>query len=156
MDFTVRKALVSDIDVLVQCHKRFMEHHINIDKRFLLRQGVEKNWKKQILDSLNDPFTLILVAEVDSIIAGCSYTIIKNGAKDFGPEKIGYLCDVFVEPDYRRQGIAHQFLSAAQKWLQENEINTIEASWSVHCVEAQNCWRSLGFIPLSTSGRLEF
>jgi GNAT superfamily N-acetyltransferase len=156
MDFVIRKAAETDIEALVRCHKSFMEHHINIDKRFALRTGAEEKWEEQITNSLKDPNTLVLVAESDSYIAGCAYTIIKEGAMDFGPRKIGYLCDVFVEPDYRRQGITRQFLLTTQKWLQERGINTIEASWAVYCVEAQKTWRALGFIPLSISGQMDF
>lgn len=156
MDFAIRNATEADLEALVQCHKSFMDHHINVDKRFTLRPGVEENWKEQIMVSLNNPGTLILVAEVDSKIAGCAYIMIKEGAMDFGSEKIGYLCDVFVEPDCRRQGITREFLATSCKWLQERGINTVEVNWSVHCVEAQNTWRALGFIPLSISGRMDF
>lgn len=156
MDFVIRKAAEADIEALVRCHRRFMEHHMNVDKRFTLREGAELKWEAQIKNFLNDPDTLTLVAESDTFIAGCAYTIIKRGAADFGSVMIGYLCDVYVELDYRRQGIARQFLLASQKWLLERGINTIEASWSVHCVEAQNTWRALGFVPLSISGRIEF
>lgn len=156
MDFIIRKAAESDIEALVRCHKSFMEHHINVDERFTLRSGADKKWEEQILNSLKDTDTLILVAESDSIIAGCAYTIVKKGAEDFGSEKIGYMCDIYVEPDFRRQGIARQFLETAKKWLKERDINTIELSWAVRCVEAQNTWRALGFIPLSISGQMEF
>lgn len=156
MDYIVREAADDDIEALIRCHKNFMEHHINIDKRFTLRDGVEENWKEQILNSIQDPETLVLVAESEKIIAGCSYTIIKKGAADFGPEKIGYFCDAYVEPDFRRQGIARQFILTSEKWLQGKGINTIELCWSVHCVEAQNTWRALGFAPLSITGRIEF
>ena len=156
MDFVIRKAAETDIEALVRCHKDFMEHHINVDKRFTLRTAAEEKWEEQITNSMKDPNTLVLIAESDSYIAGCAYAIIKEGAMDFGPRKIGYLCDVFVEPDYRRQGITRQFLLTTQKWLQERGINTIEASWAVYCVEAQKTWRSLGFIPLSISGQMDF
>jgi GNAT superfamily N-acetyltransferase len=105
---------------------------------------------------LSDPETLVLVAEGNSKIIGCAYTIIKPGALDFGPEKIGYLCDVFVETDFRRLGITRRFLSSTQNWLRAREIFTIEASWSVHSEEAKNTWPALGFVPISISGQMKF
>ena len=133
-----------------------MEHHINVDKRFTLRFGAEEQWHKQVSEAVESKDTLVLVAETKETIVGCAYIIIKSGAMDFGPEKIGYLCDVFVEPDYRRQGIARRFLTNAKSWLQEKGIHTIEASWSVHSEEAKNTWPLLGFQPISTIGQLDF
>jgi GNAT superfamily N-acetyltransferase len=156
MNVVIREALDSDIEALIRCHKRFMEHHIAGDQRFTLRPGAEEKWNKQIADTIGNWDTLVLVAEVNAIMVGCAYTLIKSGGMDFGPEKIGYLCDVFVEPGYRRLGIARRFLSSAVIWLREKGIHTIEASWSVHSAEARNAWPSLGFVPISVSGQMEF
>lgn len=156
METIIREAVIDDIEALIRCHNRFMEHHITRDKRFTLRAGSKEKWDGQISDSVKDPDTLVLVAENKTIVVGCAYAIIKSGALDFGPEKIGYLCDVYVDPDYRREGIAKRFLTTVLNWLKERGITTIEASWSVHSTEAQKTWPSLGFIPISISGQLEF
>ena len=105
MQILIREACNNDIKTLVQCHSQFMEHHINVDKRFTLRFGAEEQWHKQVSEAVESKDTLVLVAETKKTIVGCAYIIIKSGAMDFGPEKIGYLCDVFVEPDYRRANL---------------------------------------------------
>jgi GNAT superfamily N-acetyltransferase len=156
MEIFIREALDSDIQSLVICHKKIMEHHINSDTRFTLREGVEQKWYEQISDAVNNPDNLVLVTEYNSLLIGCSYTNIKKGASDFGTQQIGYLFDVFVEPRYRRKGIAGMFLSYSKKWLLERDIHMIETSWSVHSEEALNTWPSLGFVPISISGQLEF
>jgi GNAT superfamily N-acetyltransferase len=156
MMIKIRKANISDVESLFRCHDYFMEHHIKRDKRFTLKTGAKEKWIDQITESVKDPCTLVLAAENQSVIVGCAYVIIRKGAIDFGPEKIGYLCDVYVGPDFRRQGIARRFLLFAQEWLRENGINTIEASWSPNSTEAAHTWSALGFIPLSVSGQLKF
>jgi GNAT superfamily N-acetyltransferase len=156
MTVKIREAVTGDIDPLIRCLSRFMEHHIAVDKRFTLKEGVKEKWGEQIFEWVIDPDILVLVAEDKTNIIGCAHTIIKRGALDFGPDRIGYLCDVYVDPDYRRQGIARRFLLTAQKWLKEKGINVIEASWSVYCDEAQNTWPKLGFEPMSISGQLKF
>ena len=42
MEILIREAVKTDIEMLVQCHGKFMEHHINVDKHFALRPGAEK------------------------------------------------------------------------------------------------------------------
>ena len=156
MEILIREASNNDIEALVRCHSRFMEHHINVDKRFKLRTGAEEKWPEQIVEAVESKDTLVLIAETDKAIVGCAYIIIKTGASDFGPEKIGYLCDVFVGSAYRRQGIAKRFLSRSIKWLKEKDIHVIEASWSVYSAEAKSTWPLLGFEPISISGQMEF
>jgi GNAT superfamily N-acetyltransferase len=156
MDIIICEALINDVDALIKCHSRFMEHHINVDERFNLRSGAEEKWHEQISQAVKNPDILVLVATANSVVVGSAYTLIKAGALDFGPEKIGYLCDVYVEPEFRRKGIARRFLSSALNWLLVKGIHLLETSWSVHSVEAQSTWPSLGFVPISISSQMEF
>lgn len=156
MEYEIKEAVSGDLEALILCHSRFMQHHISIDRRFALKSGAEDKWGKQISEAIGHPDTLVLVAKKGSAVVGCAYTIIKSGSADFGPDKIGYLCDVYVEPEHRRKGVARRFLSAAKTWLQGKGIHIIEASWSVKSTEAVNTWPSLGFKPLSVSGQLGF
>ena len=48
MEILIREAVKTDIEMLVQCHGKFMEHHINVDKHFALRPGAEKKWFGQM------------------------------------------------------------------------------------------------------------
>lgn len=156
MDIAIREAVPGDIDALKTFHDLFMEHHARCDDRFALRSGEPDRWRERICAAVEDAETLVLVAEESGQYVGCAYTLIKPGGPDFGPEKIGYLCDVFVVPEYRRHGLARRFLSLSQDWLRRRGIHTIEASWAVGCLEARGTWPGLGFVPMSVSGRLEF
>lgn len=155
MDVVIREAKDDDLQALIECHSFFMEHHIANDIRFTLRVGASDKWEDQIISAIKDPDTYVLVAQQKSKVIGCAYVIIKLGASDFGSEKIGYICDVYVEKNYRRMGIAKRFLSKAINWLKQREIDTIEASWSVHSEEAKKTWPSLGFVPISINGQLK-
>ena len=155
MDIVIREAKCDDLEALINCHSLFMEHHVANDLRFTLRPGASDKWEEQIISAIKDQDTIVLVAQQKLKIVGCAYVIIKSGASDFGPEKIGYICDVYVDKSYRRSGIAKRFLSRAKDWLKQREINTIEASWSVHSEEAKQTWPALGFAPISISGQLK-
>ena len=153
MEVTIQPAIKSVLENLVIFHDLFMKHHITCDERFTLRIGARDNWKSIITTALNDPDTLILVAVAGKRPVGCAFTLIKPGAMDFGDERIGYLCDVYVEPEFRRHGIARRFLESSEDWLQTKGIRTLEACWAVSCREAAGTWPGLGFEPLSVTGR---
>jgi hypothetical protein len=46
MDIIVREAVQGDLEALVLCHSRFMEHHISVDKRFTLRSNARDKWEE--------------------------------------------------------------------------------------------------------------
>ena len=153
MEVTIQPAIASDLENLVIFHDLFMKHHIACDERFTLRSGAEENWESIITTALDDPETLVLIAVAGKRPVGCAFTLIKPGAMDFGDERIGYLCDVYVEPEFRRHGIARRFLESSEDWLRTIGIRTLEASWAVSCREAAGTWLELGFEPLSVTGR---
>ncbi len=156
MDIGIREAAAGDLGDLVRLHGLFMDHHRDCDERFVLRPGVEQGWAGRISGAVEDPDSLVLVATAEGGVVGCAYTLIKSGDADFGPERIGFLCDVYVEPPLRRRGVARRFLAESRNWLYERGIRTIEAGWAVRADEAGSTWPGLGFVPLSSTGRLEF
>ena len=155
-EITIREAVAGDVDALVRLHALFMDHHADRDPRFKVRPGASGAWRERLAAAVDDPETLVPVAVVGSDCVGCAFTLIRPGAMDFGPERIGYLCDVFVEPEFRRRGLARRFLDLSVDWLRERDIHTVEASWAIGSREARSTWPRLGFVPMSTSGRLEF
>jgi len=156
MDIVIREAVADDLEPLIRLHDLFMAHHAARDDRFALRPGAPDAWYERIAAAVADPDVLVLLAEADHAPVGCAYTLIRPGALDFGPVRIGYLCDVFVAPACRRRGIARRFLASTRTWLLGRGIQTIEASWAVASDEARLTWPDLGFVPLSVSGRLDF
>jgi len=151
----IREAVTEDLQALVLMHGLFMEHHVACDERFAVRPGVRETWPGRISAAMDNPEALVLVAAAGSRIVGCAYTFLRPGALDYGPEKVGFLCSVFVDPGSRRQGIARGFLSSSEEWLREKGIRTLEVSWAVRSEEARSTWTSLGIEPVAVSGRME-
>ncbi|MBU1071627.1 GNAT family N-acetyltransferase [bacterium] len=153
MEIRIRSATEADLDTLVEFHRLFMAHHATGDARFALRPGAADGWRAEIARALADPDVLALVAEAAGEPVGCAFTLLKPGARDFGDERIGYLCDVYVVPAWRRSGVARKLLARTENWLQDRGIGTLEASWALGSREAADSWPALGFAPLSVTGR---
>ena len=156
MEILIRSAVMGDLDDLLRRRAEFMSHHIARDARFTLRPGAEDAWPEQIRRAIDDPDSLVSAAIAGPDLVGCAYTLIRPGAMDYGSERIGYLCDVFVDPDHRRSGLARRFLEVSVDWLRERGIGTIETTWAICSQEACSTWPGLGFVPISTCGRIEF
>ena len=67
MTIAIREAAIRDIEALVRCHARFMDHHIAGDRRFSLKAGAEDKWSEQISEAVKNPEILVLVANDDRV-----------------------------------------------------------------------------------------
>ncbi len=155
MGIVIRTARPSDLGSLVRLHGLFMEHHARCDARFSPHPDFLEAWKDKITKALEDPDVLVLVAVTGERIVGCAFLLIRPGADDYGEARVGYLCDVYVERDARRNGVTRGFLQEALAWLRSRNIRTLQLSWGVNCPEAAATWPALGFEPLSVTAVLD-
>ncbi|NMB13024.1 MAG: GNAT family N-acetyltransferase [Firmicutes bacterium] len=97
----------------------------------LPREGIswEQFLKKTILDQNFDPEGAI-VAEADGRIVGFAYSILRRipmQGIDLEPER-GWLTAIFVDPDYRRRGIASAMLDQIVAFLARNGRRVLSVS----------------------------
>lgn len=57
----------------------------------------------------------------------------------------GYLADMYVLPDYRRQGIGSRLFDSAHKWFRENGVGKVELNVLAQNSVGRNFWKSKGF-----------
>jgi ribosomal protein S18 acetylase RimI-like enzyme len=63
------------------------------------------------------------------------------------PRSTGFIDDIFVEPDFRRQGVATQLLQGALKWFVQQGVSQVEAAiWSSNQA-SQDFFCKFGFAP---------
>lgn len=86
------------------------------------------------------------VAEVDGRIVGCATGFLLDGyPREFvARPNTGYIVGVYVEPQFRRRGIARELTSAAIEWLRATGCTTIR----LRTTDAgRGVYESLGFAP---------
>jgi aminoglycoside 6'-N-acetyltransferase I len=57
----------------------------------------------------------------------------------------GYLEGIYVEPNYRKQGVAQQLLALGEKWLAENGCNQIGSDTWLDNTDSQTFHQKMGF-----------
>lgn len=57
----------------------------------------------------------------------------------------GYLADMYVLPEYRRQGIGSKLFDLAQRWFSENGITHVELNVLAKNLPGRSFWKSKGF-----------
>ncbi len=108
------------------------QYDSSIDKSFVVK-GFYKN-------VIQDDRNILLVFEEDNIIKGYIYL------KPHVEQKDSYVVDaLYVEEEYRNQGIAKSLFNEAKKILKEWNINHLYIDVISKNTKAYNLYKSIGF-----------
>ena len=109
-----RKAGKSDIDELVRLRSIFLEEY-DRENHLNNKENVDKEVEKYLQKFMDTEIFTGFVAEKDDKIVGTSaiafYDILPAALYMNG--KLGYISNVFVFPEYRKQGIAKKLFELA-------------------------------------------
>lgn len=116
MTVEVRRAVPEDGPALFLAWARLREHHAALDSRVILAPVPEDEFQAALAGILARGASAAFVAVEDGRLAGFISGAIEANQPDRLPERhatVGYL---FVEPAFRRRGIARQLFHAFARW----------------------------------------
>lgn len=102
---TIRKAEIQDLPVLAQLSCKLWPHH-TVDE-MLTEYGVG-------IENRDDAFFLAYAEETAIGFAQCG--LRHDYVEGTSSSPIGYLEGIYVEDEYREQGVARALLSACESW----------------------------------------
>ena len=143
-----RKAGKSDIDELVRIRSIFLEEY-DRENHLNNKENVDKEVEKYLQKFMDTEIFTGFVAEKDGEIVGTSaiafYDILPAALYMNG--KLGYISNVFVFPEYRKQGIAKKlFELAVNEGLDRNCSKlTLHAS-----KDGEPVYEKFGFVKTTT------
>jgi ribosomal protein S18 acetylase RimI-like enzyme len=110
-DLLIRSATPNDLEELGNLAGALVRLHHALDpKRFLLVEGVERGYARFFKAQLEDPDTIVAVAESDGRIVGYVYARLEPRDWNSLLDACGALHDIFVLESHRRRGIAGKLL----------------------------------------------
>jgi ribosomal protein S18 acetylase RimI-like enzyme len=144
---TVRRARPSDASA-IGCLGALLvaEHHDFDPKRFLApRRDMPEAYGRFLESQMQQPDKIVLVAELDGMIAG--YVYAGNEGNDYmvlrGPA--GEIYDLVVDPAHRRHGVGRQLLDAVIAALAELGATQVVLFTAEQNHEAQQVFAEAGF-----------
>jgi ribosomal protein S18 acetylase RimI-like enzyme len=121
------------------------QHHASDPRRFILTDRPEEGYGRFLVSQLANPDRLVLVAERGKKVVGYVFAGLEPTSwRDLrGP--CGFIHDVYVLEEARRQGTGHDLLRAAIAWA-HSRGRTQVVLWSKSGNEAaQRLFAKLGF-----------
>jgi ribosomal protein S18 acetylase RimI-like enzyme len=141
----IRKAVHSDIRELEKLWIEFMDHHGELDPDYVRSEDASKNWADYMETRMESDSAIVFVAVDGSDIVGYVGALIREYPPIFTIQEYGFIEEIAVTADRRRQGIATRLWSAAEEWLRSRGLTTIRVNINVNNPDSQGFFRSLGF-----------
>ncbi len=92
-------------------------------------------------------FGRMVLAVQDGRVVGFTYGVIKLAPEYLGGELLGHWTHLFVDPEYRRSGVAHALTARLHDWFAERAVKATECEVVHDNTLSQSFVRSLGYRP---------
>lgn len=104
-------------ELLTKLIKSEKKYNNNINEKYEVTEWFEKVY--------NEKYNTIYVAKIENKIVG--YIYCKINSIDNGPtlKREGLIDGLYVEEEYRKQGIATKLMEAAKEWAKKMEIKYV-------------------------------
>ena len=123
----------------------FMDHHGELDPDYVRSEDALTNWVEYMKSRMESDSAIVFVAVDGSDIVGYVGALIREYPPIFTIQHYGFVEEIAVTADQRRQGIATRLWSAVEEWLRSRGLTTIRVNINVNNPESQGFFRSLGF-----------
>jgi len=146
--YSIRPAATADLDRLVALSLA-LQNHLEACNPNLWRMvpQARHNLKGQIASRLAANKGYALVAEhcADGVVGVIFGRIVTNNR--YVPSRAGLIDQLFVQPEYRRLGIATQLVAEICLFFASQEVDDLSLRYVPANREAAQFWTALGFEP---------
>ncbi len=152
----LRKAVLSDINVVTELWKDMMLLHQNYDRYFSLGEKAEQayqNYAKENIQSGSKFFKVCL--DENNEIVGYVLADIIEYPPIYPIKRFVEIIEMVVRKDQRRNGIGETMLKDVIDWAKENGITRVECKVAIENQISQGFWKKNGFRGYSESLVLE-
>ena len=144
MNIKIKKATSRDILGIIEMIEQICDYHCNFDKYYKPFAKYD-NLEKEVLGSLEDKNTIVLLAKLDKKIIGYCVGGV-DSAPNYAPKiKIGYIYTVIISDKYRGRGVGKKILDELMKWFEDKKIKNIELEVDARNKLGIDFWKNNNF-----------
>jgi len=138
---TIRQATNDDIPALL----RFEQGVISAERPFDPTLKREETHYYDLHEMITASHIELLVAEIDDKLIGSGYARIEASKPYLQHGRHAYLGFMYVEPDYRGQGVNQAIVDALEKWSIEKGITEMRLEVYDENTSAVKAYEKVGF-----------
>lgn len=142
---TIKKATLADLEEIMSLWHELTTYKVNLEPYLTLAKDHIQTAREYLSGKLLDPDTIILLALKDGRAVGYLMGFLIFPPPVFTPRKIGFINEVAVAEEFRRQGIGTRLVEEALAWFRERGATSLELSVYAKNQVAKEFWHKLGF-----------
>lgn len=156
-EYRIRPVEPRDEVAIARLWQALSDHHVRLDPRLPVPvKGAAERYAARLVERRDDPTSRAYVAEVNGEVVGYALGAVIDLHPDlFRPVESGYIADIYVDVDHRRQGVARALVEALHGWFVSRGAAHIE--WQVAAANSAGIrfWEAIGGLATTVRMRLE-
>lgn len=143
----IRRATLDDINKIKYLQQELINEHAKLyDSVFYsMQENSADEWLSWATKKLSSREVAIFVAEKDSKMVGYVSGWIEVRAPIYSLRKVGYLSNIYVQQQFRGQGIGSTLNSAMLDWFKKQNVGFVELNVDSRAKGAVESWLKLGY-----------
>jgi len=146
----IRAAVEEDLPKLGELWSDFMTYNAAFNDSFKTNKKARGIFMSEMTERNQNPDCRLAVAESDGDLVGFCYSYISLKPKYFKLDKFGFIGDLFVRDEFRRNGIGRKLVDDAFDFFRRRKIKQIELLVAIKNVNTIKFWEAVGFDHLLT------
>jgi ribosomal protein S18 acetylase RimI-like enzyme len=144
-DIHVRRAKPEELEAVLNLWVEMMRVHADLDPRFSTAPGASDAFRPTLQAWIADDGRRVLVAVADGQVVGYAIGSIAENPPNFATRRYGHVSDICVDPEWRRQGLAHRLWAGLRTWFRQQGMNVVQLHSAALNPASQAFWRHAGF-----------
>jgi GNAT superfamily N-acetyltransferase len=143
----IRRATPADLPAVGRLGAMLLRLHYELDRDRFMRSGpgADTGYASFLATQLDEPDSVVLVAQRDHHIVGYLYAGIEPRSWKELRERAGFIHDILVDEPSRRLGIAEALLDAGIDWLRRRHVPRVLLWTAARNEPAQRVFLRKGF-----------
>lgn len=141
----IRRARPSEREALLAMWLRLIDHHRRLDPAYPVPGSLRLGLHSELDRGLGRPGCAIWLALCGDAPVGFSFAEVEAGAPRGDQTAVGWIHELWVEPDWRRRGVAAALVERARAFLAEQQGGRVAVRVEAANQDALAFWRAQGF-----------
>ena len=159
---TIRPATAEDVPAVIPMVEKLAKLHEQWDPvRYDYKPGAAEMYRKWLATRAGDPRSVFLVADHERLLADVPFLVgfvigtVESAIPIYRTAAFGFVHDLWVEEDYRNEGIGRQMAMLAIEKFRAIGVNQVRLETAACNEPARKLFASVGFRPASSEMLVE-
>ncbi|MCX6726754.1 MAG: GNAT family N-acetyltransferase [Candidatus Shapirobacteria bacterium] len=146
---TIISPQLSDLDQIIPLWHQDTIFHADLDPKYYIEydESSDENDRIYLTNAITQGQPQISVAKINEKVVGLiTYETGKPSYQDTILDNFGEILELFVDPNYRSQGIAKELMAYAENYFKKSGLKYMKLAVSAFNAYAIGLYQKLGYI----------